>query len=776
MRAAIRLVCSLFIVLPALLLPPAAFAQDRNFVMTEGADYFGADYDVRRDVDLDACQAACAEDGQCQAFTYNTEARWCFLKSDVGELRSVAGAISGRISTTVEVTPDIEAARIAELDFVPQNYVDEARRFVGRLQQAEPVNNDLAATLAEADGLARTDALRASELYRAALQLAPERLDLWQTFTETAFRATSDDWEVMQRLAEDRTAASINAYLRSVTPEERAYALELIGYSLSLRYDWKPAIRSYRASLALVDDEARRETYDRLLAEHGFRILEHVVEADTAAPRICVNFSDRLADTRGDLADFVTVEGGQNLAVEASGYQICIDGVEHGSRYHLLIRAGVPAADGETLAKPVELDVFVRDRAPTVRFMGNAYVLPAGGEPTIPVVTINTNQVEATLYRIGDRSLARTIADGTFLNQLSYWETDDIEARSGEQVWEGTVDVSSEINREVTTAIPVGEIEDELEPGAYVLVARALNETEEWGPEATQWFVVTDLGLTTLSGNDGLHVMVRSLGTAGPVGDVAVRLVAINNEVLGEATTDAEGHAVLPPGLMRGTGGMAPGLLVAEGPSGDYNFLDLTGTPMDLTDRGVDGREPPQPLDVFLTTERGIYRVGETVYATALVRDATAMASPDVPLTAVVTRPDGKEQERIVLADQGLGGTVTPVNIPGNGMRGNWRIGVYADVEEPPLAETTFLVEDFDPERLDFDLTPQAETLTPFTPTVIDVAARFLYGAPAAELTVEGEALLRPVRALAAHAGYFFGLDNETFNPTAVPFSRRHHG
>ena len=52
-----------------------------------------------------------------------------------------------------------------------------------------------------------------------------------------------------------------------------------------------------------------------------------------------------------------------------------------------------------------------------------------------------------------------------------------------------------------------------------------------------------------------------------------------------------------------------------------------------LTDRGVEGRDPPKPLDVFLTTERGIYRAGETVYATALIRDASAIASPGIPLS-----------------------------------------------------------------------------------------------------------------------------------------------
>jgi uncharacterized protein YfaS (alpha-2-macroglobulin family) len=164
----------------------------------------------------------------------------------------------------------------------------------------------------------------------------------------------------------------------------------------------------------------------------------------------------------------VSVEGGSNLAVETSGQQICIDGVQHGSRYRVTVRGGLPAADGETIRNSATLDIFVRDRAPAVRFLGSAYVLPAGGEPTIPVVTVNTERVEATLYRIGDRQLAAAIADGTFLSQLSSWETDAIEKKSGEEVWKGSVEVTSEVNREITTAVPVGALEQDLKPGAYI--------------------------------------------------------------------------------------------------------------------------------------------------------------------------------------------------------------------------------------------------------------------------------------------------------------------
>ena len=87
----------------ALVLPGAmreAVAQDRRIVTVDEADYFGGDYKTLKDVDLEACKAACVDDRQCKAFTFNTSAGWCFLKSDVGSLQSFAGAIAGLITNT----------------------------------------------------------------------------------------------------------------------------------------------------------------------------------------------------------------------------------------------------------------------------------------------------------------------------------------------------------------------------------------------------------------------------------------------------------------------------------------------------------------------------------------------------------------------------------------------------------------------------------------------------------------------------------------------------
>ena len=130
--------------------------------------------------------------------------------------------------------------------------------------------------------------------------------------------------------------------------------------------------------------------------------------------------------TRADLADYVTVEGGDNLAIEPSDTQICIDGIKHGSRYQVRVRGGLPSADGETLDHPAEISVYVRDRAPWVGFAGNDYVLPAGKGASIPIVSVNTDKAKATVYRIGDRGLAGQIRSGdNFRRQLDRYAADD---------------------------------------------------------------------------------------------------------------------------------------------------------------------------------------------------------------------------------------------------------------------------------------------------------------------------------------------------------------
>src|SRR5690606_13636953 len=296
---------------------------------------------------------------------------------------------------------------------------------------------------------------------------------------------------------------------------------------------------------------------------------------------------------------------------------------------------GLPSANGEQLRSDVELNVYVPDRSPFVGFANNAYVMPAGLGGGLPITSVNADVADVVIYRIGDRSIATAVRNGLFQRTLDGYSAEDVANTSGEKVWEGELALGlAEPNQMVTTAVPVSDVLTDTQPGAYVITAKVKNSDQEyWRDMATQWFIVTDLGITTVGGEDGVHAFVRTLSDAAPVANAKVKLVAVNNEVLGEATTDATGRADFAPGLARGEGGRAPQLITVETDAGDYAFLDVNKPAFDLTDRGVEGRPTPGPLDVFATTERGVYRPGEFVYFTALVRDLKAKSVTGLPLT-----------------------------------------------------------------------------------------------------------------------------------------------
>src|SRR5262249_39556003 len=209
-----------------------------------------------------------------------------------------------------------------------------------------------------------------------------------------------------------------------------------------------------------------------------------------------------------------------------------------------------------------------------------------------------------------------------------------------------------------------------------------------------------------------------------------LRLVARNNEVLAVRKTDAAGHAVFEPGLTRGEGGVAPALLIAADPKGDYAFLNLKGPAFDLSDRGVKGRAMPAALDAFVYTERGVYRTGETVHITTLLRDGKGVAAPGVPLTLVVERPDGVEYRRTVVADQGLGGRNLDVGITSTASTGTWRVAAYADPKGAATGETPVLVADYIPDRIEVDLATKAASIAQGTPLELAIDAHYLHVPP----------------------------------------------
>jgi uncharacterized protein YfaS (alpha-2-macroglobulin family) len=202
-------------------------------------------------------------------------------------------------------------------------------------------------------------------------------------------------------------------------------------------------------------------------------------------------------------------------------------------------------------------------------------------------------------------------------------------------------------------------------------------------------------------------------------------------------------------------------MLTVTGEKADYAFLSLKTSAFDLSDRGVAGRAVPAGADAFVYAERGVYRSNETVYLTALLRDGQGNAVSGGPLTLVIERPDGVEFRRAVLSDQGAGGRTLSVPLNSAVPTGTWRVRAFTDPKGNSVGETTFMIEDYVPDRIEFDLSAKDKLIKANAPVELKVDGHFLYGAPAAGLQLEGDMLIAPASQRPGFAGYQFGVNDE---------------
>lgn len=760
----------LFAALLSIVIAAPVLAQDivpdRRVVVSRDVDFFGSDLQALFDTNLDSCQRICLNDPACKAFTFNSRSNACFPKSEVSERKEYDGAISAIVIDTAPGVQTRAEARVSDLAFLEKRDVDQAMaqaRALGGKHMGGKWTVDVllkAAREKEAAG----DLANALHWTGAALA-QNDAADLWVDYARIALlsEAKAKRSSDRRRFAATAVSAGVNAYLRAPTDPGRVAALMVLADGLEEAGRGRVMIPALRLAETIQPRADVTAALEDAVGKYGFRITEHRTESDKAEPRICAQFSEDLVRAGLDYTPYVQLPD-PGLVVSASERDICVAGVEHGKRYTITFREGLPAASGETTIKDVTISQYVRDRSPTVAFKGRAYVLPRSADAGLPIETVNLSEVELTLRRVSDRNLLRAIQDSYFGAPMGYYTERQFEREVGETIWQGIGEVETQLNRDVTTRLPMGEALADQPPGIYALTARVPSEEPYSDNTATQWFVLSDLGLASMSGTDGLHVFIRGLGDAAARQGVSVELISQANRVLATAETDAAGHVLFDPGLTRGTQGAAPALLVAK-TGEDIAFLSLTDPAFDLSDRGVEGREPAGPVDVFLATDRGAYRAGEVIQATALARDAEALAIDDLPLIAVLTRPDGVEYSRHMSNDAKAGGHVFAMPIGATVPRGSWRIDVHADPDAPALVSRTVLVEDFLPERIDFDLAlPEGRITASDTPD-LTIDARYLFGAPGADLPAEVRVRVSRAQGIDGWTGFTFGRHDTAFDP-----------
>jgi uncharacterized protein YfaS (alpha-2-macroglobulin family) len=495
---------------------------------------------------------------------------------------------------------------------------------------------------------------------------------------------------------------------------------------------------------------------------HIKKVIQRSTQTSTS---LCAEVDRYFSSTDGLAAKpYIKLSPPDYFGVTLSYDEICLTGLKPQTAYTFSIHQKIPLGK-IGLDKSYQFTQKTTNYSPSLHFKDGGYILPAKGEISIPIESTNIDRFYVTLYRINRDNLIGQINRYGLFRTLSNYTLEQIKAEDGYLLWKKRLSLSTEKNHAKTTAIPVGKYLKERKPGVYILAATPIDKEgdEERYNVVTQWFMISDIGLFTLEGKQGLHVYSKHLSDAQKYTHVKLELVAKNNELLGSVMAKS-GYALFPKSLLGGKQGLSPKAIYAYGETGDFTVLDLSRPAHTLSDRGVAGRKVPESYDAWLYSTRGIFRPGEQVPFHLLVRTPEGEAAKNLKLSAKLYDSRGVEITSRLLTTDATGHAQGVFDISASASTGKWKISLQAG-EKQAIGRLSFLVEDFVPPKISLTLQQPPQILSPNTQAMLKGAVHYLTGEALPHAKIEVSTILHATAKPFKHyQPYHFGKAGEHFS------------
>ena len=466
---------------------------------------------------------------------------------------------------------------------------------------------------------------------------------------------------------------------------------------------------------------------DKSPAEPNFLEIAEVSERiHEGAPAIAVILSDQLNPEKHYDEFFEVSANGQKVygswVLSDNRRVLYFPNIEPDTEYTVLIIRGLTAENGMTLNAHVEKKVTTRSIKPSFGFAAHGSVLPEKLTPGLPVMSINVDSVDIEFLRVKNHQMVEFMKIAQIGTSTDRWDLKQLQPFV-DSVYMARFNTHGQKNKRTITHIDVENIPELEKPGFYIAVMRAPGQFEY--REQTSYFFVSDIGLHARIYENRMEIISSSLRTAQPLPDVGIIVNDLKGNIIHKGFTDEKGRLSLS--------GFADKPFLITGTLGDHVcFLRLTGAALDLSEFSIHG-SVFRPLEIFVYTPRDLYRPGEHVDFSALLRNYDGKLPETIPLNGRIKRPDGREVSQFVWkAENNLGYYYRSFRLPQDSPTGNWSLEVRTNpADKNPACVFYFQVEEFLPERMKLSLETDQPLILPDEHFNIRINGDYLYGAPA---------------------------------------------
>ena len=463
-------------------------------------------------------------------------------------------------------------------------------------------------------------------------------------------------------------------------------------------------------------------------------------EYDGSTASIIVGTTQMVDESK--LKDYVSLSDKKDLQFFATenSFRIQSD-LDNMETVELLIKKGLPGLYGGELEFEYEQVVSLVSLNPSISFADKSgKYLMLSGYKNLQANIVNVDEVEIEVSQIFENNLIHFLDRYSYTYNYydDYYNPTYYTASFGRTLSTKKTKLNGGKNWLQKLDVNLDEAIKNEYKGIYVVTVRS---SEDRWIQDSKMVAVSDIAIITKKSKDQIIVFVNSIKTAQPLAGVKVSVISYNNQTRLEGISNESG-VVTFNNVSNELKDFAPQLITAV-LEDDFNYIDLRETYVETSRYDVGGKtEYSDTYQSFIYGDRNLYRPGEKVNISAIVRDNQINVVKDLPVIVKVISPTGKVFDEFKKDLNAQGSFDLSFNMPDYALTGQYRADLYIGSSQL-IGAYSFNVEDFVPDKIRIALTKDKEKF--YAGDVVDIKAdaEFLFGAKASGLKYEADIQLR---------------------------------
>ncbi|HLY68295.1 MAG TPA: MG2 domain-containing protein [Puia sp.] len=487
--------------------------------------------------------------------------------------------------------------------------------------------------------------------------------------------------------------------------------------------------------------QTKTETSAIIPSPFVLRINDVSTEHDGVTGTIKIATSQQVLAT--DISSYITVAPKLKFTVETqdNGFVIHSDHFDVEKSYTLTIAKGLRGRIGGVLKESYDGNIAFGQLEPSISFANKKGVyLSQKGEKNIEVKITNVQKVKVIVSKIYENNLLIAQRYGYEPHEIStdnleYEDENNNDATAGDVIYQSEIDTRS-LPKYWNSRIYHFKIEDKL-PDIKGIYHIAIRSTKDYWVRDSRFISLSDIGLIAKQGKEKIIVFANSIQNAKAIDGVNVIAYGANNQILGMGSTNADGVAEIAY-ARKEFAGFSPAMIIAKTAS-DFNYLPFNTTKVNISRFEVGGKHINSTgLDAFVYEERDIYRPGEKINFSVVVRDKLWKSPGEIPVKLKFLLPNGKELRSFRKNLNEQGSMEENIDIATSAITGSYSLEVYTS-NDILLATQPFKIEEFVPDRIKVTAKLNKPFLEPTDKSLLMINAVNFFGPPAVDRNYECE-------------------------------------